>query len=337
MRLAPLVLLLAGTGAFADSVAVSITQGTPKSRAAVNVTIQEPIAGFKLTLTRGDGKALEVKGGGRPGVTRTIELEQPEGTTHWAGSLTVNLPNGTGAQMPLEFDTTWVRTPLVLQPAKEADLDLPNRRLTLRISRPAARVELKVLMDTGRVAFEGEVPFAGEPAGTALVVGWPEAPGRVLRLDVKAWDTSGFFAFTELYPWSVDIPHDDVIFDSGKAELRPAERPKLDRAFDLISAAVAKYGDFAELRLYVAGHTDTVGPSASNLTLSRQRAQAIAEYLRRKGLRVPISFEGFGEEAPLVPTPDETDEPRNRRAGYTISVAEPAVKSPARPPYWRRL
>ena len=44
--------------------------------------IEEPIAGFELKLERGDGKQVRVKGGGKPGVTRALPLEQPEGDRH---------------------------------------------------------------------------------------------------------------------------------------------------------------------------------------------------------------------------------------------------------------
>jgi hypothetical protein len=44
-------------------------------------------------------------------------------------------------------------------------------------------------------------------------------------------------------------------------------------------------------------------------------------------VHIPIAFEGFGETALLVPTPDETDEPRNRRADYIIADEPPPVKS----------
>ena len=73
------------------------------------------------------------------------------------------------------------------------------------------------------------------------------------------------------------------------------------------------------MRLYVAGHTDTVGPSLKNQVLSLDRARAIAAYFRRKGLALPIAFAGFGEQVLKVKTPDDTDERRNRRADYVIA------------------
>jgi outer membrane protein OmpA-like peptidoglycan-associated protein len=76
-----------------------------------------------------------------------------------------------------------------------------------------------------------------------------------------------------------------------------------------------------KVRLYIAGHTDTVGPSAKNRKLSLARAQAIATYFRSKGLAVSIAVAGFGEDVPKVKTADNTDERANRRADYVIGPA----------------
>jgi outer membrane protein OmpA-like peptidoglycan-associated protein len=336
-RCSALLVSLCASAALADVVSVSVSQGTPQRQPEVRVAIREPILGFRLSLKRGDGRVFEFKGGGPAGVVRAIPLEHPEGNAEWSGSLVVNLPDGSSSELPMQFETQWVRTPLALSPILPSDLDLSRRRLTLRISRPAAKVELGVLMDTGRMAFQGDVTFKGEPAGSPLTVSWPEAEGAVMRLSVKAWDTSGYNAFTDLYPWSVNIPHDEVNFDRGKADLRPEEKPKLDQAFTRIVEAVEKYGDFAKLRLYVLGHTDSVGGSSANLALSLTRARAMAGYFTRRGLRVPVFYEGFGEEALAVPTADETDEPKNRRAEYIVSIAEPRVTGGNVQARWKRL
>jgi outer membrane protein OmpA-like peptidoglycan-associated protein len=192
-------------------------------------------------------------------------------------------------------------------------------------------------MDTGQKAFDGEVRFAGEAAGTPLTVRWPAAPGRVLRISLRAYDTSDFFDGLDLFPWQVDIPHEEVHFATNRADIPAAERPKLDQSHTRIAEALARYGRFAALRLYVLGHTDTVGAAADNRALSLARARSIATYLRRKGLRVPVYVEGFGEEAPRVQTPDETDEAANRRAEYIIAVEDPQLPAAPFTPRWRKL
>jgi outer membrane protein OmpA-like peptidoglycan-associated protein len=94
---------------------------------------------------------------------------------------------------------------------------------------------------------------------------------------------------------------------------------------DKLAASLAKIADvvkrsqkFIKMKLYVAGHTDTVGPSAKNRKLSLDRARAIAQYFRTKGVTLPIAVAGFGEDVLKVKTKDEVDERANRRADYVI-------------------
>ena len=82
--------------------------------------------------------------------------------------------------------------------------------------------------------------------------------------------------------------------------------------------------------LLILGHTDTVGSDGDNLTLSQNRARSIAGYLREHGLGVSVLYTGAGERLPRVRTPDNTDEPQNRRADYVLSAGPPPLPAGAR-------
>ncbi len=333
-----LLAALLPTLALADSVNVSLTNKALKGKGlpAVHVEILEPIAGFKLTLARDGGKPQEWKGGGKPGTTRTIELTQPEGLAKWAGELVINLPNGTTGTMPLEFGTE-LAGPITLTVDKDQDVDIAGRKIRFTLNQPCAKAHLKVLMDTGASVVDDDIAFNGEAAGTRLEVSWPEAKGQVLKVELRAYSPAGVFNGIELTPWRIDIPHEEVNFASGKWDISGAETTKLDASFKLVQDAVSKFGALAEIKLYVLGFTDTVGPSASNRTLSLNRARSIGTYFRKKGVRIPVRYEGFGEEALLVATPDEQDEPKNRRAQYIISIDDPSTTNAPFPPRWQRL
>lgn len=337
MRRCLLACLLVALPAWAESVDISLTPKAElgKGYPTVHVNILEPIAGFRLKLKRSDGKEEEWKGGGPPGVTRDIELKQPEGKFGYQGELTINNKNGSTGTMPLSFDAElW--GPLHLKLDKK-DVDVAGRKISFSLSRPIAKVTLKVLMDTGRPAFDGDINFNGEAPGTQLSVTWPEATGNVFKISFRAHDTSEFHTGIELFPWSINIPHEEVNFDTGKWDIRPGEEAKLDKAAKLIADAVFKYGQFAEVKLFVAGHTDTVGPKDSNRTLSQNRARSIGGYFKKKGIKCPIRYFGFGEEALLVGTADEVDEQRNRRAEYILSVEDPGGKQTPVVPKWQSL
>ena len=106
------------------------------------------------------------------------------------------------------------------------------------------------------------------------------------------------------------IPHKEVTFANDSAAIAPAEVPKLEASLTKIVEAVAKYQAVGPIKLFVVGHTDTVGTAKYNLALSLKRAQSIAAWFRTGAPDLPIAYEGFGEQALRVPTPDNTSEPR---------------------------
>jgi outer membrane protein OmpA-like peptidoglycan-associated protein len=342
LRLLPLLTgLLAAlhpAPAHADQIsyALELKKRVGEGDPSVTVTVHEPIAGFELRLRRSDGEAVVRRGKGPPGSVHTLRLPQPEGRFAYEGELSVTDTAGETASVHLSFSAE-VLGPLQLT-VREEDLDLAGHKLRFRLSRPAAKAHLVVQMDTGRTAFDGEVPFSGQTAGTPLEVSWPAAEGRVLRITLKVFDAADAYAGVELFPWRLDIPHEEVNFDLGRADIRPLEHGKLQASFERITTELRRVSPWAgEVRLYVLGHTDTVGSAADNRALSLRRARAIAAHLRKLGLRIPIYVEGFGEEALRVPTADETPEEGNRRTEYILAKEHPRLPGAPVLPNWRKL
>lgn len=221
-------------------------------------------------------------------------------------------------------------------------LDLEHHTLQFRMSRPAGSAELAVIGEDGGDIGSGTASYHGEPPNTWLALAWQQpGAGRVLMLKLRVVSADGKVTNVELTPWSVTIDHEDVNFATNSAVIEPGEEAKLDASLARILEVVKRSEKFVKMRLYVAGHTDTVGSSAKNNTLSLDRARAIAAYFRRKGLTLPIAFAGFGEQVLKVKTPDETDERRNRRADYVI--APQSAPPPFAGPYlkarasWKQL
>ena len=153
----------------------------------------------------------------------------------------------------------------------------------------------------------------------------------VLKITLLCYDTRGFSSGLELFPWQLEVEHEDVRFATAEWSITADEEPKLARAYDDIATAIRRYGKLIDVKLFITGHTDTVGDRRDNAILSERRARAIAAYFRDRGVRVPIYYAGLGETALLVPTADDTEEARNRRARYIVTVNEPAGAT------WRRL
>lgn len=338
MKTFALALMLLSGAAFADAINVSITTSAIRGKGspAIHIAILEPIAGFRLVLARDGGKPQEWKGGGKPGVTRSIELTHPDGVAKWAGELFINFPNGSTDKMPLEFETQ-LAGQMIINVDKEKDVDLEGRKLRFTANQPVSKAHLRVLMDTGATTIDDDLTFNGEPAGTKLEVTWPAASGQVLRIELRVFGFAGVYNGVELTPWRIDIPHEEVNFASGKWDIPDDEAKKLEASLKLVQDAVAKFAGLAEIKLYVAGHTDTVGTNASNRTLSLNRARSIGAWFRKRGVRIPVLYEGFGEEALAVSTRDEQEEAKNRRAEYIIAIDDPTTRNVPFAPRWQRL
>lgn len=69
----------------------------------------------------------------------------------------------------------------------------------------------------------------------------------------------------------------------------------------------------------IIGHADRAGAKDYNIRLSLQRAQQVETWLLGRNLPIEkIVVESYGEEDPLIATPDGVAEPRNRRVEILI-------------------
>jgi len=220
----------------------------------------------------------------------------------------------------------------------KSKVDLKEHRLEVKMNHVASKVTLKVYDDTGAVLADQEQDFSDRAPGSTLVVTWsPTSDAPVGKIELYAYDKDGAYKGVAIVPWSVSIPHEEVNFRRDSADIDDSEKPKLEASLVKVTEAVASHKDLGRITLFIAGHTDTVGTAAYNAQLSRARAQSIASWFRRRGLKIGIAFEGFGESALLIKTPDETDEPRNRRVDYILAVDEPVMKTTGLRPAWKRI
>jgi outer membrane protein OmpA-like peptidoglycan-associated protein len=301
------------------------------------VTAGMPLKQVRLELTREDGKSFAAASGAlRQQQQAVLAIGDGQGGRYkWTGKLIAVLPDGNRHTQELTFETA-VQGDLRIGYTRER-LDLDAHVLEFTLSRPAGSATLRVFADDGSEIGEGSATFSGEAAGTWLRLPWSESKkGNVMRLELRAVSKEGLAATAKLLPWSVRVPHEEVVFETGKWEIRPSEEQKLDASYKKIVDAldVARKADpTLQVKLFIAGHTDTVGTSADNRVLSRERARAIGAWFREHGLPLPVLVAGFGEDAPKVKTPDNTDSAANRRADYIVGVEEPVVARGVRAPF----
>ena len=104
---------------------------------------------------------------------------------------------------------------------------------------------------------------------------------------------------------------DAITFDFSKSTIKPESYEYLDKlATTLIRS---------NRRIEVKGHTDNVGSEDFNMNLSRERAEAVVEYLVKKGVnRNKLTYSYYGMTRPLTTNDTEEGRAMNRRVEFTI-------------------
>ena len=98
-----------------------------------------------------------------------------------------------------------------------------------------------------------------------------------------------------------------IHFDTGKSSIRADSEPALSEVAKLLQKN-------ASWAMVVAGHTDNVGARDMNLGLSRQRAEAVIEWLAGHGVeRSRLVAAGFGDTRPVAQNADDEGRQKNRR------------------------
>ncbi|MDO8674585.1 MAG: OmpA family protein [Candidatus Omnitrophota bacterium] len=118
----------------------------------------------------------------------------------------------------------------------------------------------------------------------------------------------------------------EVLFDSGKAQLRKASFPKLDKVAGVLNTTVA------DLNVGVEGYTDNepIRKSGwkSNWELSSARALSVLHYLSQKNVSEPrLAAIGYGEFKPVALNTTKEGRQKNRRVEIVILPKTEKTKS----------
>jgi outer membrane protein OmpA-like peptidoglycan-associated protein len=126
----------------------------------------------------------------------------------------------------------------------------------------------------------------------------------------------GFVSMQETQPvqWQkvvADKSAHTIYFDFNKSDIRPSEEHKID-------SVAQEIRDYEHEHVTVAGHTDSSGPDAYNMELSKRRVHVIAEALIERGIKKEVLNEvldnkAYGETDQAVQTHDGVKMPENRR------------------------
>jgi outer membrane protein OmpA-like peptidoglycan-associated protein len=168
------------------------------------------------------------------------------------------------------------------QHEKERDAQLATQR--------AAQVELQASPDLARQPAPQTAPAPAPRAGTAELQG----------------DTTG----------KVGVVRSTVLFAANSAELSRLAKTKLDETARVLHAQGQVHN------VIIEGYSDDAGADSTNVQLSRKRAEAVAGYLRSKGIATErMSTKALGSGNPVSKEDTNRGQALNRRVAITIQPA----------------
>ena len=103
-----------------------------------------------------------------------------------------------------------------------------------------------------------------------------------------------------------------VLFASGKANLLPGAKSKLDKVADALK-------DQTDRRIEINGYTDSVGAEPKNEKLSQDRADQVRDYLVSQGVsQTNVTAKGLGASEPIADNGTQTGRAMNRRVEIVV-------------------
>lgn len=103
-----------------------------------------------------------------------------------------------------------------------------------------------------------------------------------------------------------------VYFDTNKYNINNASQNTLNKL-------IGVFKEFPDTNILVVGHTDSVGAEDYNMTLSKNRAYSVTNYLTQNGVSAGrLSTNWFGETQPIHDNTTAEGRAKNRRVNVAI-------------------
>ena len=107
-----------------------------------------------------------------------------------------------------------------------------------------------------------------------------------------------------------------IQFETGKSIIKPNSYGILDKVAQIFT-------ENPEYIVEIQGHTDNVGKSELNMALSDARAQAVRNYMLKKGIAPErMTAHGYGDTMPIADNATKAGRAKNRRVEFKITFEE---------------
>ena len=103
-----------------------------------------------------------------------------------------------------------------------------------------------------------------------------------------------------------------IYFEHNKYILNKASDKELTELTELLK-------DSNHVKIEILGHTDISGDEEYNITLAKQRAKAVGNYVVKKGIsKERLKYQGFGSSIPFNPKNKKKNQAINRRVEFRV-------------------
>jgi outer membrane protein OmpA-like peptidoglycan-associated protein len=111
-----------------------------------------------------------------------------------------------------------------------------------------------------------------------------------------------------------------VTFDENSGVYFETNKYNINAASDALLTKLANIlKEYPDTNVLIVGHTDSVGADAYNMTLSKNRAEAVTNFFTAKGLAANrFTTNWFGEEQPVADNATPEGRAKNRRVNLAI-------------------
>lgn len=152
-----------------------------------------------------------------------------------------------------------------------------------------------------------------EPAGTSNPLTLTQADKKIVQLSsVIGSSPSESNDLAELIENNDKFLLEHLIFDLGKADLKPEAKKELDKLAQIMKSKPS-------MRILLEGHTDRRGSAKKNQVLSERRVESAKKYLVTQNVKESnIEIKGWGHQKPFVVTIDIEEGKINRRVEVQI-------------------
>jgi outer membrane protein OmpA-like peptidoglycan-associated protein len=111
-----------------------------------------------------------------------------------------------------------------------------------------------------------------------------------------------------------------ILFGYDRSDLNTSAETNLDKLVNVLK-------EYPDTDIEIQGHTDNRGSDNYNMALSRRRAEAVARYLRNRGIAASrITIKGYGETAPVADNNTDEGRMQNRRVTFLITANKKMIE-----------